>query len=166
MLKIVALTAVGLGAVSGIWPHVWTAESRGPETPTLRADPTLPTPARLDATGVWDRLPLGYEVNRGQTDGRVDFLARCRGYTAFVTSSEVALDLAVPSMHAPSTAPAAVDKPDLGEKQRSVLWLEFVGARTVQPVATGALPGRSAHLSCPRRSRAAAAPHRRAAYRW
>jgi hypothetical protein len=39
------------------------------------------------------RLPLHFEVNRGQTDPRVKFLARGPGYGVFLTRSEVVLGL-------------------------------------------------------------------------
>ena len=39
----------------------------------------------------YGKLPLGFEVNRGQTDSRVKFLSRGRGYTLFLTSNEAVL---------------------------------------------------------------------------
>src|SRR5690242_134752 len=41
----------------------------------------------------YGKLPLSFEVNRGQTDGRVKFLARGRGYDLFLTSREAVLSL-------------------------------------------------------------------------
>jgi hypothetical protein len=37
---------------------------------------------------------LSFEENRGQTDARVKFLARGRGYTIYLTSTEAVLKLA------------------------------------------------------------------------
>jgi hypothetical protein len=48
----------------------------------------------LDAYG---KLPLTFEANRGQTDPRVQFLARGRGYTLFVTATEAVLALQAPA---------------------------------------------------------------------
>jgi len=39
------------------------------------------------------RLPLSFEANRGQTDGKVRFLARGGAYTLFLTETEAVLDL-------------------------------------------------------------------------
>jgi hypothetical protein len=41
----------------------------------------------------YGELPLAFEQNRGQTDGRVDFLARTSGQTAFLTSTGATLTL-------------------------------------------------------------------------
>ena len=41
----------------------------------------------------YGKLPLRFEANRGQTDGRVRFLARGEGYTIFLTSDEAVLEL-------------------------------------------------------------------------
>ena len=58
-----------------------------------------PEPADAEATrtrtvdprmrSLLDRLPLAYEVNRGQAPEGWDFVVRCRGYHAFVSSAEV-----------------------------------------------------------------------------
>ena len=41
----------------------------------------------------YGKLPLSFEANRGQTDGRVRFLAHGRGYTLFLTGNEAVLAL-------------------------------------------------------------------------
>lgn len=38
-------------------------------------------------------LPLSFEVNRGQTDARVEFLARASGYTLYLTAKEAVMSL-------------------------------------------------------------------------
>ncbi len=45
------------------------------------------------AVQVYGRLPLHFESNPGQTDERVKFLSRGRGYTLFLTADEVVLTL-------------------------------------------------------------------------
>ena len=47
--------------------------------------------ARPGINQVYGKLPMGFEVNRGQTDAKVRFLSRGRGYTLFLTSTEVVL---------------------------------------------------------------------------
>ena len=55
-------------------------------------DADLATTARVDKA--YGKLPLSFEVNRGQTDGQVKFLSRGRGYTLFLTSTEAVFLLA------------------------------------------------------------------------
>src|SRR5712692_4495496 len=40
------------------------------------------------AGNTYGKLPLSFEINQGQTDARVKFLARASGYALFVTSDE------------------------------------------------------------------------------
>jgi hypothetical protein len=49
------------------------------------------------ATGNYGRLPLAFESNQGQTDGRVKFLSRGRGYALFLTADEAVLSLRKPA---------------------------------------------------------------------
>ena len=58
-----------------------------------KVDP--PAAARLSSS--YGKLPISFEVNQGQTDGSVQFLARGAGYTLFLTAGEAVL-----SLHAPS----------------------------------------------------------------
>ena len=44
------------------------------------------------------RLPLSFEANQGQTDKRVNFLSRGRGYGLFLTRDEAVLELEKPSV--------------------------------------------------------------------
>jgi len=41
----------------------------------------------------YGKLPLSFELNKGQTDSQVKFLSRSRGYTMFLTQSEAVLAL-------------------------------------------------------------------------
>jgi uncharacterized repeat protein (TIGR01451 family) len=41
----------------------------------------------------YGKLPISFELNRGQTDDRVKFLARVAGYTVFLTQDEAVLSL-------------------------------------------------------------------------
>jgi len=53
--------------------------------------PDAATQAHLSAT--YGQLPLSFEVNQGQTDHRVNFLARGAGYSAFLTPTRAVLSL-------------------------------------------------------------------------
>src|SRR5204863_9349379 len=58
----------------------------------------LTTPERSAAHSF--HLPLTFEVNQGQTDDRVDFLARGPGYNIFLTATEAVFALPqAPAMH-------------------------------------------------------------------
>src|SRR5438445_4512638 len=71
--------------------------SRGLDTAARRtasvsgvAGPSRRSPALYD---LYQRLPLTFERNAGQTDRRVKFLARGPGYTLFLTGDEAVLSL-------------------------------------------------------------------------
>src|SRR5712692_3650906 len=87
-----------------------------PVPPTARRIVDGPTqrdrgaaPLRSEAYG---RLPLSFEPNFGQTDAPVQYLARGRGYTFFLTPTEAVLALRAPvermTDEGPSSAPGAV----------------------------------------------------------
>lgn len=48
---------------------------------------------RQHLAAAYGRVPLSFEVNQGQTDPQVKYLARGGGYTLFLTSSEAVLSL-------------------------------------------------------------------------
>src|SRR3989449_4869999 len=54
----------------------------------------LTKPQVLESYG---KLPLSFEANHGQTDRRVKFLSRGRGYSLFLTSNETVLSLSKPA---------------------------------------------------------------------
>ncbi|CUS31324.1 DUF7948 domain-containing protein [Candidatus Nitrospira nitrificans] len=57
------------------------------------ATPTAPTPTRQAVTTTMLGMPLQFEVNQGQVDAQVKFLARGSGYTLFLTPTESVLVL-------------------------------------------------------------------------
>jgi hypothetical protein len=57
---------------------------------------TAPTKIQPKLVASYGKLPLSFEANRGQTDGRVRFLARGGGYTIFLTADEAVLALRKP----------------------------------------------------------------------
>ncbi len=71
------------------------------------------------------RLPLSFEPNRGQTDGRVKFLARGLGYTLFLTSNAAVLAFS-------PTPPSSQPKPSASP--RRVFRLELLGTDPAVPV--------------------------------
>jgi hypothetical protein len=53
----------------------------------------VPPPVKTALLETYGKLPLSFEANAGQADPRVKFLARGRGYTLFLTSTEAVLML-------------------------------------------------------------------------
>ena len=52
----------------------------------------VPTDMRPRLAADYGKLPLTFEVNRGQTDPQVKYLSRGRGYTLFLTGEEAVLE--------------------------------------------------------------------------
>jgi hypothetical protein len=89
--------------------------------PTLKAEAAVPTRTEASSSAVqwasYARLPLSFELNQGQTDPQVKFLARGAGYTLFLASDEAVLTL----------QPSATAAAGKGEKP-AVVRLKLVGA--------------------------------------
>src|SRR5712671_3579063 len=60
-----------------------------PPISALKADPK----AQGRILDQYGKLPLSFEANYGQTDGRVKFLSRTSGYSLFLTGDEAVLVL-------------------------------------------------------------------------
>src|SRR5262245_32298795 len=81
VLGLAALFAPKSTGVSVEWPNI-------PHTPDQKAPP--------EAFG---RLPLSFELNQGQTDARVKFLARGQGYGIFLTGNGAVFSLNGSALH-------------------------------------------------------------------
>jgi len=94
------------------------------------ATPHVPPAATGRVMEGYGKLPLSFEVNRGQTDAIVEFFARGNGYTLFLTSTE-----AVVALQAPAGA------------ARAPVRLKLAGAaRAARISGLRELPGRSHYL--------------------
>ncbi len=103
------------------------------------------------------RLPLAFEVNKGQTESKVQFLARGSGYTVFLTSGQMILALRS-SVVSTAATNATVDAPkqssaiastNLGKaspnKEASpvAIQINLVGAnQNPETIGEGLLPGK------------------------
>jgi hypothetical protein len=89
-------------------------------------------------------LPLRFEANRGQTDERVRFVSRGRGYTLFLTSTETVLSLISPqSPQRPQRRDAPVSSA-LSAGSAVNIRLQLIGANpNAEVVARDELPGKS-----------------------
>ncbi len=81
--------------------------------------------AESDIRLAYTRSPLSFEVNHGQTDAEVKFLARGRGYTLFLTATEAVLRLRASHRDKDSAAEAT---------EAAVLRLQFLGANPTPTV--------------------------------
>lgn len=77
-------------ALLGAWGNLSVVRRASKPAGAGIADAKTANPRALENYG---KLPLSFEANQGQTDGRVKFLARGQGYTLFLTSQEAVLSL-------------------------------------------------------------------------
>jgi chitodextrinase len=119
--------------------------SRGSEARRagVAAEPVRPNEsARVALKEAYGKLPMSFEVNRGQADARVKFLARGNGYNFFLTSAGAVLTLGRPSgdvSRAGKVAPARA-----AGRRPAVLRMEMEGANpSAQVTGVDELEGRS-----------------------
>jgi hypothetical protein len=109
-LVLTSLAALSLLALLALLAHpeplkhalrAFRAATHGP----VVTSPAKPSPnaamrsaaeARPAVLAAYGRLPLGFEINEGQTDRNVKFLTRGSGYTLFLTGNEAVLSLRQP----------------------------------------------------------------------
>jgi hypothetical protein len=87
-MKSKALAGIGVALIAGLCSSNLAAQSAPPAKDSISE---ATQKSRL-AEG-YGRLPLSFEVNKGQTDPRVKFLSRGAGQTLFLTSNESVLAL-------------------------------------------------------------------------
>jgi Putative Ig domain/Beta-propeller repeat len=100
----------------------------------------------------YGRLPLSFEINEGQSDQQVKYLAHAPGYTLFLTNQEAVLSLpAGPPARASAHAGSVI--PQISGRRREAahaaqdgreVQLRFLGAKTPTAIAgRDPLPGKS-----------------------
>ena len=108
-------------------------------------EPDTATRARLMES--YSRLPLSFEANHGQTDGKVKFLSRGSGYNLFLASTEAVLSLRKAQPPKARIKDKAGKEPALHKadkpKPATVVSMKLVGANP-DPKITGVsqLPGK------------------------
>jgi len=75
-------------------PQMMTAGSNSVATVNSGAVPPASAEQKMYLAENYGKLPLSFEANQGQTDGRVKFLSRGQGYSLFLTGDEAVLRLA------------------------------------------------------------------------
>jgi len=124
----------------------------GPNLPTgpAAARPSglgnSPRPEQARLIEGYGRIPLSFEANDGQTDARVKFLSRGRGYTMFLTGNEAVLELqsgqsSVASRQLPPTLGDGRPSGSADVFSRSAAFPGFFSQRTADLQNKSALPG-------------------------
>src|SRR6266404_4998156 len=114
-----------------------------------------PDPAmQAEVAESYSKLPLSFEANHGQTDGRVKFLSRTDGYTLFLTEDEAVL--AFSGKRAKDAAPKAASdfresarrgKPRLYGRTGAVLRMKLRNANPAAKITgTDELAGTSSYF--------------------
>jgi hypothetical protein len=102
-------------------------------------------PAHASSASVQDayaKLPLSFEQNLGQTDPKVDFLARGSGYTLFLTQGEAVLTLRAPERSSDPTSRRDIAKALSDPNASAVLRMALAGGNpAAQATAESQLSG-------------------------
>jgi hypothetical protein len=141
----------------------------------IAARPKSASPANQasgpQAVAAYGRLPLSFEVNHGQTDARVKFLSRGRGYTLLLTGDEAVLTLRRASQESKAenrNAKTENRQSAIASRIPAVLRLRLVGANPLAKV-TGLeeLPGKSNYFigNDPKKWRTNASTYAKVAYK-
>lgn len=148
-----AFFALGLALALGL-PHLPVISNaadqrKAPEgRGNFNADSATPASERAaeeSAGAAYGNLPLSFEANRGQTDRKVQFLARTGGYSLFLTSTEAVLSLSGNAADEPRAEAGAARgrEPKREANSHAVLRIKMVASN---PAAAAAgldeLPGK------------------------
>lgn len=106
------------------------------------------TTAGQHAQANYGKLPLRFEANKGQIDGRVKFLAHARGYSVFLSSNETVLSVhqIKRGRHSASTTTQVEMQQGFGHDttETVAVRLKLVGGNPAAQIeARGELPGKS-----------------------
>src|SRR2546427_6224181 len=87
------------------------------------------SPSLIQTNAIYGKLPLQFEANRGQTDPRINFLARGRGCAFYLGAAEavILLDEPPPS-GAENPPPAKANRAGRARAPAKLLHMELAGA--------------------------------------
>ena len=108
-----------------------------------------PPPSMAVAQSAYGHLPISFEVNQGQTDSRVNYLARGHGYQLLLTPGEALLALRPPAPHSSaSPSPALSQSSRAGSAEGTLLHLHLLGATHTSTLrGLDELPGKVNYLT-------------------
>lgn len=100
---------------------------------------------KLEATYAYGKLPLEFESNEGQTDGRVKFLARTSGFTLFLTAQETVMVQSKPATRPrPDQRRSGKRIKSSSSDARTPIRILFIGAnQDSELTGTDELPGKA-----------------------
>ena len=143
-------TAAPAPAIAQAAPLKGVFKPVAPEPRVIRA--ASPAVSRARAMQMYAALPMAFEANQGQTDGRVKFLAHAPGHTLLLTRQEAVLSLPGSSklktsprgkLPFPQSAAGGLNKPEPRRTAHNVR-LKFVSASAPSAVnGRGPLPGKT-----------------------
>ena len=139
---IVAIAIVAVAAIAGS-SHL---RARSARTLATQVPASAAQSGRVRAD--LDALPLAFEANQGQTDPQVKYMARGKGYTAFLTADETVFAMQSSRANAGITGKGALlsaQKTDKATKdETAAIRMKLVGANENAPIAAeNELPGHS-----------------------
>src|SRR5437899_453391 len=144
LIFVVALILVGEFG-NGLIPITSAAEP-GVSSPELgRNSANCPSIGGIPRTapGNYGQLPMSFEPNAGQTDARVQFLSRGKGYTLFLTDHEAVLSLQDLDGE-PKAAENLRLSPKHDPRNAAVLRMKLIGAKTLAAISgVDELPGKT-----------------------
>jgi hypothetical protein len=107
------------------------------KAPLNSATQNKPNQARAWTSETYGQLPLRFEINKGQTDPQVEFLARGSGYNLFLTPTESVMVLSKSSGTRSRVRDARVEKSKRGTTRvTSVVRTKLIGSKA-RPDITG-----------------------------
>jgi Beta-propeller repeat len=110
--------------------------------------PARVAPARSEVLRAYQRLPVSFAPNEGQTDSRVKFMSRGSGYTLFLTEDEAVLSLRRSETNGGEEAPGGFGAaPRERRTTKAEVRFALLGANPAAAVqGTDELPGRTNFL--------------------
>lgn len=138
----VAIAILGLAAI--VASSHWRA--RGAQAPAARIPASAAQSSRVRAD--LDALPLAFEANQGQTDPQVKYMARGKGYTAFLTADETVFAVQATRANPTITGKRGAQFPENTRTamrgETAAIRMKLVGGNEhAQIAAESELPGRS-----------------------
>jgi uncharacterized repeat protein (TIGR01451 family) len=115
---------------------------------------TVPPSSSASVANAYGKLPISFEMNQGQTDRSVQFLARGTGYTLFLRPGEAVLSLHAPDAnlgrHIPPSAPETLrpySRQAPSPTPASTVLLQLIGSNTsAEARGVDPLPGKSNYI--------------------
>ena len=152
---IVVVAVVGAITVAGVGrlPTHPSSEAARPIAGVPQG-PDLDAEHRRRVRGSLDALPLAFEVNQGQTDPRIKYVARAAGYTLFLTANDAVFALRSSSPPAAQATPKyswghasqVTSQKSKGDRTAALRMRLLGGNPRAQIAASNQLPGRTNYL--------------------